>query len=160
MSDSHRKFLKEYSHEYQLGTYFPEELILQANTEPLSFEWIRHSKHGSLVFMVSATCMACRMEPIQKFVDHYKDFEYCVFFEGSRESMNTQKEIYDFDIPFYQCDSNKIQKHLKINVVPYVLVLNKIGQVVSAGIFNDYGNLKQLANSLIRVYERSTVSSI
>lgn len=153
--ENHRRFLKHYSLEYKLGTYFPEKLILQKSTEPLSFESLRHTKNGSVVFIMSATCAACHMEPIQEFVNDYRGFTYCLLFEGDKKTMNDQIEIYNFDIPFYQCEVTKLEKQLNTDIVPYVLILNKIGQVIGAGIFNNYDRLKLLADPLIKVYERS-----
>ncbi|WP_145947987.1 hypothetical protein [Paenibacillus sp. Y412MC10] len=154
--DGHRRFLKQFSEEFKLGTYFPENLTLLAKSEPVSFQWLRETVHGSVVFFVSAHCSACRMEPIQEFVKRYGVFRYCILFEGSREELELQREIYDLDTPCYLCDTAKLQGQLKVNMTPFALILNKIGQAVSAGIFNDYEKLEQLAAPLIRVHERSS----
>lgn len=153
--DGHRRFLKQYAEEYKLGTYFPEKLTLLSKTEPVSFQWLRETERGAVVFLLSAYCSACSMEPVQEFAERFGAFRYCVLFEGSAEAMEQQREIYDLDMPFYLCDTVKLQSQLKIGVVPYALILNKLGQAVGAGIFNDCGKLEQLAAPLIRVYERS-----
>lgn len=156
--DNHRRFLKGFSpEEYKLGAYFPEKLILLAKSEPTSFQWLRSAEYGSVVFLMSAHCSACHMGPIQEFVENFRAFNYCVLFEGSDEVVEMQREVYDIDIPFYISDPIKLQNQLHVGVMPFALVLNKIGQVVGAGIFNDYEKLKRLANPLIQVYENSLI---
>ncbi|GMX63676.1 hypothetical protein Elgi_02850 [Paenibacillus elgii] len=151
----HRRFLKQYAEEYKLGTYFPEKLTLLAKSEPVSFQWLRETERGSVVFLMSASCSACSMGPVQEFTERFGVFRSCVLFEGSTEAMEQQREIYDLDMPFYLCDTVKLQSQLKVGAVPYALILNKLGQAVGAGIFNDCEKLEQLAAPLIRVYERS-----
>ncbi|WP_028559354.1 hypothetical protein [Paenibacillus pinihumi] len=149
----HRRFLKQISEEYKLGTYFPRHLTLNIKSEPESFEWLRETEHGSVVFLMSAYCSACNMKPVQEFVEQYTAFRYCVLFEGTLQEMEQQRDIYDLDIPFHICDAAKITTQLMVNAMPYALVLNKIGQAVGAGIFNDYEKLEILTAPLIRVYE-------
>ncbi|MBU7316687.1 hypothetical protein [Paenibacillus oleatilyticus] len=153
--DDHRRFLKQHAEEYKLGTYFPEKLTLLAKSEPVSFQWLRETEHGSVVFLMSASCSACSMAPVQEFTERFEAFRYCVLFEGSEEAMEQQREIYDLDMPFYLCDTVKLHSQLKVGIVPYALILNKLGQAVGADIFNDCEKLERLAAPLIRVYERS-----
>ncbi|EGL15967.1 hypothetical protein HMPREF9413_0001, partial [Paenibacillus sp. HGF7] len=42
----HRRFLKQTIEHYKLGKYFPEKLILMAKSNPVSFDWMRHTEHG------------------------------------------------------------------------------------------------------------------
>lgn len=149
----HRQFLKKVSLECKLGMFFPKELVLLPKTEPTAFDWLHKTEHGSVLFFLSHTCAACKVEPVQEFVKQYPDFTYCVFFEGNQETMDLQREVYELDIPFYACDIAKLQPQTQVNAVPYALILNPVGQVVGGNIFNDFLKLNSLAAPLIQVYE-------
>ncbi|WP_025850996.1 hypothetical protein [Paenibacillus ehimensis] len=155
---SHRKFLKSPSLEYQLGTYFPESLTLFPKTAPVSFKFLKEeTTTGSILFFMSSNCAACDMKSIQEFVSKHPYFTYILFFDGNNEVLQFQPQSYESGLQIYRCDFNKLQGQTHVNIVPYVLILNKIAQVVSAGIFNNYNKLELLAQPLIRVYtsERS-----
>jgi hypothetical protein len=150
----HRQFWKKVSLEYKPGTFFPKELVLLSKTEPVAFDWLHQTVHGSILFFVSTTCSACNMESVKNFVDDYPHFTYCVFFEGNQEAMDIQREVYELDIPFYVCNVTKLQPQTQVNAIPYVVVLNKIGQAIAGDIFNSTENIRQTAHPLIQVYDR------
>ncbi|MVO98603.1 hypothetical protein [Paenibacillus lutrae] len=149
----HRRFLKQTIENYKLGSYFPEKLILLAKTDPVSFDWLRHTERGTLVFILSGTCSACNTEPVISFMNKYPHFDYCILFEGSLQSLEDHRKELDSNVPIYPCDTVKLHAQLKVNVVPYVIVLNKIGQAVGADIFDNLARLERVASPLIRVYE-------
>lgn len=152
--DDHRKFLKHYFNDYKLGFYFPKQLSLLPKSDLTDFHWLSSTRHGAVVFMMSANCSACNIGPVQEFVRQFESFEYCLLFEGSEEAMEQQRDFYEIDYPLYRCDTVKLENQLHVSIVPFALILNPLGQIVGAGIFNDIQKLKMLAAPLIRVYER------
>lgn len=149
----HRRFLKQNIEHYKLGAFFPESLVLLAKTDPVCFEWLRRTEHGTIVFFMSATCTACNMKPAISFMDLYPDFDYCLLFEGSPEAYEEQRSQLAPEVAMHRCETTKLQARLKVNVVPYVIVLNKIGQAIGADIFHDLAKLQKVASPLIRVYQ-------
>jgi len=148
----HRRFLKQTIEHFKLGKYFPEELILLAKSDPVSFEWMRHTEHGTIVFLMSTGCSACNMDYAVSFMNSQPGFNYCILFEGSQESVEELRRELDPEVRIHRCETAKLQAQLKVNAVPYAIVLNKVGQAVGADIFDKIANLNRAAAPLIRVY--------
>lgn len=154
----HRRFLKQTIEHYKLGNFFPEELILFAKSDPVSFEWMRHTEHGTIVFLMSATCSACNMDFATAFISRHPGFDYCILYEGSPESVENLREELTPEVRVYRCETVKLHSQLKVNAVPYAIVLNKVGQAVGAGIFDKIESLNRAAAPLIRVYRNQNLN--
>ncbi|EPD80958.1 hypothetical protein [Paenibacillus sp. HGH0039] len=148
----HRRFLKQTIEHYKLGKYFPEKLILMAKSNPVSFDWMRHTEHGTIVFLMSASCSACNMDLVISFMSSHPGFNYCILFEGNQESVEDLRKELDPEVRIHRCETAKLQTQLQVNAVPYAIVLNKVGQAVGADIFDKMANLNRAAAPLIRVY--------
>ncbi|MEC0231971.1 MULTISPECIES: hypothetical protein [Paenibacillus] len=148
----HRRFLKQTVEHYKVGAYFPEQLILFPKTDPVSFEWMQHTNHGTIIFIMSEACSACNIEPAISFMKAHPAFDYCLLYEGTPQSVDEQQAGLPVEIRIHRCDTMKLHNQIKVNVVPYVLVFNKIGQAVGADTFHDLTGLERTASPLIRVY--------
>jgi len=146
----HRKFLKKRENINHIGSFFPKHMELEENGEKISFEWLHKTDKGAVVFLISSACSACRIEPIYHFILNYQQFSYVVLYEGELDEQYT--ELMSLDVPLMKINAVKIGGYLQVTSIPWAFALNRLGQIVGAGIFNDDEHLEQLSRPLLRVY--------
>ncbi|WP_340388613.1 hypothetical protein [Paenibacillus sp. FSL E2-0151] len=148
MSD-HRRFLKSSTTSYEVGDYVPKQIQLFQNEVPVDLSWIYKSRQGSALFFLSGGCEACDINPIKKTIENYPDFDYAIFYEGPTRA--DEEYFNEKKVRYYYCDLAKIEKELFVKVAPFQLVVNKIGQVVTAGVCNHEEHIGNLLSPLLRV---------
>ncbi|MFB9324414.1 hypothetical protein ACFFSY_00470 [Paenibacillus aurantiacus] len=145
----HRRFLKSSTTEYELGTFLPERVTLRQNEDPIDLTSVAKTGNGSVLFFISSSCEACNAEAVREAIQTYPEFSYIVFYEGSRnpipsaflESRHVAHHSFQIDL---------LVKNMNLNMLPYQLVLNQVGQVIAAGIINTLPMIEDLMMPLIR----------
>jgi hypothetical protein len=148
MSD-HRRFLKSSTTSYEVGEYVPKQIQLFQNQFSVDLSWIYESRQGSALFFLSGGCEACDINPIKKTIENYPEFDYAIFYEGPTPA--DEEYFIKKKVRYYYCDLAKIEKELFVKVAPFQLVVNKVGQVVTAGVCNHEEHIENLLLPLTRV---------
>lgn len=149
----HRKFLRS-PVEYRIGTYIPDKIKLFEGDQEENLKWLKNTEHGSVLYFISNYCSACNIEVLIETYLKHNHFSYVIFYEGyTEDGLQSIRSKYD-DIKIYAYNSKIMEVELKIRVVPFMLVLNKIGQVIAADIVNTYAHSHELIKPLLRSIER------
>ncbi|MDQ0172208.1 hypothetical protein [Paenibacillus tundrae] len=148
MSD-HRRFLKSSTTAYEVGEYIPKKVQLFQNQASVDLSWIYESSLGSVLFFLSGGCEACDINPIKRTIEHYPELDFAVFYEGPTR----EEEAYFVEkkVQYYYCDLAKIEKELLVKVAPFQLVVNNVGQVITAGVCNHEEHIENLLSPLTRL---------
>lgn len=149
----HRKFLKRPSTTYEIGVFFPNEVKLFQEGEKQDTKYLSNTINGSSLYFLSEGCQACDLNPILKTIRKYQEFQHVIFYEGI-EKLIIDKDFCPNTI-IYSCNLESIEKQLNIKVVPYHLVLNRIGQVITAGVINNDIQIENHLSPLIRAVQQS-----
>lgn len=151
MSDlDHRRFLKRKDPKVLLGTYFPDTLKVKED-KIIDLNYIKNVEKGSIVFIMNPTCEACNFEPMVDFQNKYDRFAYLVLLDADVEIKKGLEETTSIQLNIELCDMELVDKELGHNVIPWVFVINNVGQIVGCGIFNDLRTLELIAKPLIKV---------
>lgn len=149
--NEHRRFLKSKDLSYNLGEFFPKELILDIEGTKINTSNILNSSFGSFVFLAGTNCDACNFSVIEEFTTKYKKFEFLMLLQGSLNSVLEQNVKINIDT--YSCKMRLISDQLNHNgLIPSFLVINPKGQIIAEGIFNDLKVLEAIAWPLLHVY--------
>ncbi|WP_201716133.1 hypothetical protein [Rossellomorea arthrocnemi] len=148
--ENHRKFLKTLE-EYTFGNYFPDSLELKIDGEILITEGISHTEYGSLIFLGGTNCEACDFDIINEFYQKYSRFNFLMLlYTPSQQHMTHTTKL---EIPTKICSIKNVSKQLNYNgIIPWVFVINSMGQIIAGGLFNDMETLEAIAWPLIRVH--------
>ncbi|MCY9545286.1 hypothetical protein M5X00_27300 [Paenibacillus alvei] len=149
----HRRFLKS-SNSYKIGEYIPDVIVQDSND--ISLQWLKDSLHGSAMFFFSNNCEACDINVAYETCRRYNKFCYAIFCEGYDEEaiLELQKKYTKENIKVYSYKVKYLIEQLNVRAVPYMLVVNKIGQVIGAGIVNTCDHANKLMEPLLRFIER------
>ncbi|MFD2115821.1 hypothetical protein ACFSTH_11440 [Paenibacillus yanchengensis] len=150
---THRKFLKSHV-EYDIGTYIPDEIKLIEGFPEENLEWLKNTEYGSILYFTSNNCTACNINVmIETYLKHNK-FSYAFFCEGYTENdLQSIRSKYE-ELKIYAYNAKVIAEELKVRSVPFMLVLNKVGQVVAAGVVNTYEHSLEIMKPLLRSIDK------
>lgn len=151
--NEHRKFLKtERTITYDLGEFFPEKLYYSENSDAISFNWDYKVQYSTVIFIMSQYCSACDYTAVKKFTQKYKKFTYLIFIEGSNDFVNNIISKYEFPFDFLRCDLDIINKELNIKIIPFVIGINRVGQIVAGGLINSIESIEREMKPLLDVF--------
>ncbi|QYR21110.1 hypothetical protein KZ483_25905 [Paenibacillus sp. sptzw28] len=152
----HRKFFKSIQVEYEVGIFLPNEVLLLREGTPTDLSWLKDTMNGSILFFLSHYCEACDAEVVLEAIKKYPEFSYIIFFEGPVNPVSNYKQLLDErNVKLYSFHIDQIENSLKVQLIPYQLVLNKVGQVITAGIINTLPMIEDLMLPLLRVMENN-----
>ncbi|MCC3374577.1 hypothetical protein [Cohnella sp. REN36] len=145
----HHPFLRNGVMAYPADTLFPEALELRPDEGPTDLTWIRETERGAVVFVASAGCEACRLEPAIEVMRDDPELAYAVFYEGDEEALERlRREVADLPCRVYRCDIFRLAQQTPIRVVPYMLAVRPDGHAAASGLFNTYGHAARIAGVL------------
>ncbi|MEC0231593.1 hypothetical protein [Paenibacillus alba] len=151
---NHRKFLKKSTHlSYEIGFGFPAKLRAFEDQETIDFAWVAQQACGTVIFVMSESCGACRYDAIEEIVQSYSSFSYCMLLNGAPDCVETLLSMHAFLFPIIRTDFTHIRKVFNFDSVPFVIILNKKGQVISCGNFyNKKVSLEEKMWPLLEVF--------
>jgi hypothetical protein len=153
-NNNHRKFLKGNGFSYRGGREFPVELkMLPDDTEAKNFNCLREVEYGSILFIISTACDACKIDPIKKFSQAYEDFDYYLFYDTDETTINEAKN----DLPHFKgvhlCELRTLNTGLDYGaIVPWVFTINNKGQIISGSPFSDEVMLESILEPFSRTF--------
>ncbi|RXZ78596.1 hypothetical protein EBB07_26155 [Paenibacillaceae bacterium] len=152
-NQGHRRFLKGSSVEpYRVGGKFPSTLEPGYGQGTVDFGWLSRVEAGSLVFVMSPSCESCSFDPIRDFSLDFPAFQYAMLIDSGEQAFMELREEHELSFPLIRFDTSKYLLQLGVDQIPWVFVLNRIGQVVGAGVFNHTQHLLHIARPLLDVY--------
>ena len=152
-NNAHRRFLKA-KPEYRIGSYIPDAIRLFKDSRMEDMTWLKGSDFGSVLYFSSKDCSACNIEVAFTTYLEHSQFNYAIFCENyDNESLKEIRGRFE-KVRVYEYDLNCIGEELDVNVVPFMLVTNKLGQVITAGVVNEYQHALELLGPLLRVMQR------
>jgi hypothetical protein len=152
----HRKFLKSSKADYELGTFLPSYVTLMRGEKPVDLSWLSQTRNGSVMFFLSSYCEVCDADIVIETINEYPEYSYAIFFESPNNPVtNYTKFLEERSVRLYSFQINQLESSIKVQLVPFQLVLNKVGQVITAGIINTLPMIKALMMPLIRTKENN-----
>ncbi|MFC5702308.1 hypothetical protein ACFPVX_13480 [Cohnella faecalis] len=152
----HRKFLKSSRVDYELGTFLPSDVILMREEKPVDLSWLSQTVNGSVMFFLSSYCEVCDAEIVIQTINDFPEYSYAIFFESPNNPVLRHAKLLDErGVKLYPFQLNQLESSIKVQLVPFQLVLNTVGQVITAGIINTLPMIKALMMPLIRTKENN-----
>ncbi|WP_405081972.1 hypothetical protein ACI48J_04975 [Paenibacillus chitinolyticus] len=150
----HRRFLKSSTlQEYKIGGYIPDQIQLLNGKTKESLQWLKQTEFGGVIFVFSKHCTACNMDIALETFNKHQEIAYAMFCEGYSEEEFSELGDKHEGLKLYAHEMSCLEAELNIQVVPYMLVVNKIGQIIGGGIVNSYEHVFNLIKPLLRVIE-------
>ncbi|KQO10860.1 hypothetical protein [Paenibacillus sp. Leaf72] len=150
----HHQFYKS-KIEYKIGRYIPNSIRLFEGFPKEDMSWIKESNYGSVLYFFGANCQACDIEVAFKTYSNHKEFNYVIFCENYNDELLKEYQTRHESVKVYAYNSRCISSEIGVNVVPFMLVVNKIGQIITAGVVNSYDHSQELLSPLVRTVQRS-----
>ncbi|GAF06147.1 hypothetical protein JCM16418_92 [Paenibacillus pini JCM 16418] len=117
---------------------------------------IEYGSTGTIVFFMSKTCEKCDFTIISQYskILYFKTY---IFLDADEQFVNDiQQQFPSFQIQ--KSNLTVLNKELNVEAVPMVYALNKVGQIVGAGIFNTYDSLLRKISPLVEVFGTGRLS--
>ncbi|KJB85123.1 hypothetical protein AZ66_26630, partial [Paenibacillus sp. E194] len=122
----------------------------------IDLSWLSYTRSGSVLFFLSSYCKVCNPQAVIESIIKYPGFSYVIFYEGSDTTVADQEEsLLERGVKMHSFQMNLLEKNLKVHLLPYQLVLNRVGQVISSGIINNLPMIDVLMMPLVRSVENS-----
>lgn len=104
-----------------------------------------HGKIGTLVFLTSTQCLACKklysaINEVQKRMNLY---QYLFLMSGSEEEVNMVIKEYELQVPIIRVDNFK---DLKTPFVPFGYYVSENGLIMAKGIINNESHIQALVS--------------
>lgn len=152
---NHRKFLKKsipYRIGEELGSIFPDEYKI---TEHESLKLKEFYGNNTVLFFLSTRCNACNYDEVLDFMRSYKKFTYILLIDGRYEDYKKISEKFR-GYKVFNCNmeiiSNDFSK-LKVEVIPWVIGINSIGQIICGGAFITCSDIINQIKVMVEVHE-------
>jgi hypothetical protein len=150
MNEDYRKFFKDPVRNYKIGGYVPASVHLLDDSPKVDLSWISRTKYGSALFFISSSCSACDINVPLECSIKYDQLEFAVFCENYDDLINELSMKYP-KVKFYRTNSSYIEAGFGIRAVPFLLVVNCIGQIIQAGIASRESSVTGLLQPLLNV---------
>ncbi|MDI4644357.1 hypothetical protein [Cohnella hashimotonis] len=133
----YRKFMRGSVPVYPKGTAFPERLALMGGEEETDLSWLRHTKSGAVVFVMSAGCEACDLDAAVGFMEERPELAYLLLAEANDADFELLvQELAPFSVRVERCEISAVADRTPIKVIPFMIVLDSEGVAVGSGLFN------------------------
>lgn len=142
-------FLKSTVKKRFVGTYIPNKIVLLDKEQlEVDLTWITHTDIGTIIFLLSPTCTACDPKIINEFIRLNPLMNYAIFFH--LDDGQTAEDFFqeDHNVKLYNCDIRIIDDQIDCgSIVPFMLVVNKIGKIFSGNIYNHIKDVEMFAST-------------
>lgn len=142
------KFLKKRpAPRFPIGEKMKDQFIIDRNGTKIN---LTYGSTGTVIFFMSNTCEKCDFSLINQYAESYY-FKTYIFVDAGEEFVSEVKlRFQSFEIN--RSDLTVLFKEINLVGVPVVYSLNKVGQIVGAGIFNSFESLNRKISPLIDVF--------
>lgn len=130
-----------------VGERVPREFFFDRSETKAS---IHCGATGTVIFFMSKTCEKCDFSIINTYSENLYFKTYLFVDADPLFVTQLQKQFPHYEIR--NCHLSVLYKELGVEAVPMVYALNKVGQIVGAGLFNTYESLLRKISPLTEVF--------
>ncbi|GIO67032.1 hypothetical protein [Paenibacillus cookii] len=105
---------------------------------------------GTVIFFMSKTCEKCDFSLLSQYSETFR-FKTYLFVDADDDFASEIERMYPgFEV--FKSDLTVLFKEIRVEAVPLVYAVNKVGQIVGGGLFNTYESLTRKISPLIEVF--------
>ena len=151
INEDYRRFFKDPVRDFKVGGYVPASVPLQDDSSEADMSWTRSTKYGSALFFTSNNCSACDINVPLDCSIKYDLLQFAVFCENYDDDLLIELSSKYPKVMFYKTNATYIEGGFGIRAVPFILVVNRIGQIIKAGVAGRINSATALLQPLLNV---------